>query len=161
MADDGKGSSIRIPSFLISYSDGKLVKDYFQQLRQNRTKEQEHLTPEGYLHSPRKGHQVIMQAKIDFGIGEMKKNKNEKINVDIWYSTLYELQESRIDFDKLAKMQDIFKDKVIFHPRTYVYGCLWCDQKTKDKNCIFNGKYCPFVPDDVDKNVIRPRELLD
>lgn len=45
-----------------------------------------------------------MQAKIDFGIGEMKKSKNEKINVDIWYSTLYELQESRIDFDKLAKM---------------------------------------------------------
>ena len=45
-----------------------------------------------------------MQAKIDFGYGEMKKNKDEKVNVDIWYSTLYELQDSRIDFDSIAKM---------------------------------------------------------
>lgn len=47
---------------------------------------------------------MIVQAKIDFGMGEMKKSKDEKIGVDIWYSTLYELQDARIDFDSIAKM---------------------------------------------------------
>ena len=45
-----------------------------------------------------------MEAKIDFGIGEMKKSNHDKINVDIWYSTIYELKNSRIDFDNFAKM---------------------------------------------------------
>ena len=30
MADDGKGSSIRIPSFLIKYMDGQAIKDHFE-----------------------------------------------------------------------------------------------------------------------------------
>ena len=34
----------------------------------------------------------------------MKKSNYDKINVDIWYSTLNELKNSRIDFDNLAKM---------------------------------------------------------
>lgn len=38
MADDGKGSSIRIPSFLIRYADGESIKDYFKELAANRTK---------------------------------------------------------------------------------------------------------------------------
>lgn len=100
---------------------------------------------------------MIVQAKIDFGMGEMKKSKDEKIGVDIWYSTLYELQDARIDFDSIAKMQDIFNDKVVFQPRTYLYKCLWCDQKTKEKNCIFDGKYCPTVPDGIDKSRLEPR----
>ena len=91
----------------------------------------------------------------------MKKSKNEKINVDIWYSSLYELQESRIDFDSLAKMQDIFTDKVVFQPRTYVYGCYWCDKKTREEICIFDGKYCPLIPDDVDQSAVNARDFID
>ena len=89
------------------------------------------------------------------------KKSNDKINVDIWYSSLYELQDSRIDFSHLATMQDIFKDKVVFQPRTFIYGCLWCDQKTLEEKCIFDGKYCPYYPDDVDPTRVRPRDLID
>ena len=43
-----------------------------------------------------------MEAQIDFGIGEMKNSNHDMINVDLWYSTLYELKNSRIDLDNLA-----------------------------------------------------------
>lgn len=45
-----------------------------------------------------------MQALIDFGFGEMSVSLEDPINVDIWYSNIYELKESRMDFASLAKM---------------------------------------------------------
>ena len=87
-----------------------------------------------------------MQAHISFGSGDVAAKSSGKVNVDIWYSSLYELQDARMDFSSLAQMQDVFKDKVVFQPRTYTYGCLWCSKKKKEEKCIFNGKYCPYEP---------------
>ena len=59
MADDGKGSSVRIPSFLIRYSDGERIKKYFEELSKNKTESLKNGSHDGH---DRKGHQVIMQA---------------------------------------------------------------------------------------------------
>ena len=56
---------------------------------------------------------MIVQAEIDFGFGQMN-SSNDKVEVDIWYASTYELEESQIDFASLARMQDIFKDHVVF-----------------------------------------------
>lgn len=59
---------------------------------------------------------------------------------------------------------------MVFQPRTYTYGCLWCSQKKKAEKCIFDGKYCPFMPDNEDsktKNKMlhqtkpSPRDMID
>lgn len=104
MADDGTGSSVKIPSFLIRHADGKLLKDAIHKLARNDSKNwhanqtnvdknssrysrgwKYHGSRVGYKN---KGHQVMLRAKVDFG---RDSKSTEVVNVDVWYSNIYEL----------------------------------------------------------------------
>ena len=54
----------------------------------------------------KKGHQVLMQATVDLGFNN---KKMDKVEVDLWYSDIYEIFDSQLDLKALAIMQDIYK----------------------------------------------------
>lgn len=95
MADDGRGSSVRIPSLFIRYSDGKEILEA--------------------VHNKEK---VIVKAEID-----LASKMDEPIEVDLWYSSAYEMLNHAWNFQDLAKMGSVFGKSVIFQPRIITYTC--------------------------------------
>jgi len=94
MADDGKGESVYIPTFLISMYDGMRLKETIHKKdKEDETKHQK----------------VVIQAEIDL-ISRTKGN----LQVDLWYSGAYELMQAGLDLNKYAEMQDIFGERVNF-----------------------------------------------
>lgn len=76
------------------------------------------------------------------------------IEVELWYSNIYSLYESRFDIQQYAIMLKIFQDnkQVVFKPRTFVFNGQGWSKDRKEKNCIQNGKYCLDVPQDLTKS---------
>ena len=132
MADDGNGESIYIPSFLIGYHDGAKIKStiHIEDRIEN------NLEGEAAKRHRRNGNRIVMRAVVD-----LAQQTNGMIQVDLWYSGAYELMQVGLDFKKYAEMQEIFKHKVKFQPRTMTTSCTRC--KT---GCVANGNYCPVVP---------------
>lgn len=71
MADDGKGESVYIPTFLVSMYDGMKLKETIHKKDEKDNK---------------KHQKVVIQAEIDL-ISKTKGN----LQVDLWYSGAYEL----------------------------------------------------------------------
>ena len=84
-----------------------------------------------------------MQATID-----LQTKTEGVVEVDIWYSTIYELAKSYIDLDSLATMEDIFNGTVRFQPRVLTRNCQYCSEYTQENLCILRGKFCPLLPND-------------
>ena len=120
MADDGKGSSVNIPSFLISNSDGMKILDaigeewkeisYEEDFESLPKEGEEVTTAEGeqwenddYFYEDeveyKKGQKVIVQAHIDIA-----EPTSGAVHVDLWYTSIYELFNSGWDFRELAKV---------------------------------------------------------
>jgi len=94
----------------------------------------------------RRGHQVIIQAMLG---GKMA--QSDKVQVDVWYTSVYELFQSEWNMTRLSQMQDILKDHVKFQPRTLFRTCRFCPAKCIEKRCIQKGKYCADIPHDLAK----------
>lgn len=135
MSDDGQGSSIYIPSFLIGKRDGDLIKEAIHEAkvddigkkkddwdngnsededaRKNRDwANKDEADRDQYQKT---GHQVIMQ-----GIIAGKVSKSDTVNIDLWYNSAYELYNSNWNLQLLAEMSDAFHQNVsvVIQPRT-------------------------------------------
>lgn len=116
MSDDGTGSGIRIPSVLISKTDGEKLVNFM------RTAGQAELDQISVL--------------IDF---DMTRPDN-RVEYDMWYSSSNDLALDFIqDFMKLDK---VLGDSVLMTPRFVFWVCVDCDEEFMHNNCFGAGKYC-------------------
>lgn len=98
---------------------------------------------------------MIMQGVIDG-----KVTREDTVSVDLWYTNVYELYQSKWNLINMARMQDIFDSdgvetsRVTFQPRSLFWkgSSNSEEQKRKNKYCVQNGKYCPEVPDQLRLN---------
>ena len=72
MADDGKGKSVKIPSFIIGYQDGVILKEAIYKKMP--------------ADSRRKHNAVIFEADID-----LTTKSRDMVRLDLWYTSIYEL----------------------------------------------------------------------
>ena len=79
MADDGKGSSVHIPSFLIGYKDGQAIIKATRQVLGNGSGQ----------------NKVIIQAKLEYS----STVKNGPVDLDFWYSSVYEIALNDIELE--------------------------------------------------------------
>lgn len=169
MKDDGKGGSIKIPSFLVGKRDGKAIKEAIHEMNMpdikkasnekkaeneaadalsgdveivNIHKSRDFVNDEEAdreLHYNKSGHQVMIQAIIGEKLG-----KRDTVSIDLWYNNAYELYAANWKLKEFAKMQDIFHRhvKVQFQPRSlFRKGSEWPEMVTRGQ-CILDGKYC-------------------
>lgn len=59
---------------------------------------------------------VIVQADID-----LTTKSHDLVNVDFWYTDVYEIVLNGVDFTDYAEMSQIFDGHVNFQPRSMVY----------------------------------------
>lgn len=152
MADDGSGSSVKIPTFLISYSDGQKL---IQAIHHSEEIEEE---KKADGKRPSYKNFVIIQGNVDISTKTSK-----PIELDMWYSSIYELWTSKFELDDIGKMHRMLGKRVNFQPRTMTFNCDYCDEKTKEKWCVHDGKYCPIYPPSMKnalKETIEPMNLL-
>ena len=112
MADDGKGESVYIATFLISMYDGMKLKEaiHHKDIPKSVDAELEDLDQDEDEEEPAKKHnKVIVQADID-----LISKTDDVIQVDLWYSGAYELLQAGIDFAKYSQMQSIFTENIKF-----------------------------------------------
>lgn len=155
MSDDGTGAHVNIPTFLIGKSSGDKIKAQVHKSEVEGSNSTHHRWQTGnhsrhsrnwwnrghrggYL---RRGHQVIILADLDFS-----GKSNSTADVDIWYSSVYELSQTMWDLNKFSQMEDLFQGAVKFQPRIAMTDCRWCSKAIKEKQCVFDGKYCPYKP---------------
>lgn len=133
MADDGKGESVNIPTFLISMIDGDKLKEVI------------HSSEEAAAEENTSGkrmdwkNMVVMQAELN-----LMSKTDKPVQVDLWYTGASELYDAKIKLDQYAKMSDLFGNQVKFQPRTMVHTCVYCQPEIK-RQCILDGKYCPTL----------------
>ena len=134
MADDGKGSSVYIPTFLIGKKDGDVIKEEIHQKRE----------PKKNRYGKRQSlyQSIIIQANLRLG----NKDK-DKLHLDVWYGSIYEFALSDVNLRDYSDMSELFKNDVIFQPRIMTKSCESCNEENKKARCINNGKYCPIAPD--------------
>lgn len=170
MADDGKGGSIQIPSYLIGKHDGKSLKEAIHEMEmpeikkasEDKKKENEALDSladqHGEIVNVHKNRDFVNddeanreehyknsghQVMIQAVIGG-KIGKRDTVNIDLWYNNAYELFAARWKLRDFAKMQDVFHRhvKVQFQPRSlFRKGSDWPEMVTRGQ-CILDGKYC-------------------
>ena len=164
MADDGKGESIYIPTFLIGTYDGTKLKEAIHKDHEDHDEHDaaresftaDELAEELQHHGKNK---VIVQAEISIA------SKTDDIGVDLWFAGAYELAQVGLQLEKYAEMQQIFKKHVTFQPRVLTTSCYFCDESTKSM-CLNNGKYCPVIPielrsqDTLRKEHISPKNVI-
>lgn len=90
MADDGKGESVNIPTFLIGKSDGQKLKD---SIHHNATVSQD---PEQARRDKWRNN-VVIQAELD-----LMTKTDKQVKVDLWYADVTELYQTHIQMDRYA-----------------------------------------------------------
>lgn len=159
MADDGTGSSVNIPTFLIGTSDGKILKEEIHKKIEPKV---------GKNGRKRSRHQaIILQADLRLS---NKEDKGEKLHLDLWYGSIYEFALSDIQLADYAKMSDLFQEHVIFTPRVLNKRCKHCNEAHKKGLCIHDGDVCPTAPDEplykrdpyfLEENHLSPYKIID
>lgn len=137
MADDGMGSSVYIPSFIIKKSDGESLKKAVTSWEHSKKNHDDSARQK----------RVVIQADISVAT----KTKG-MIDVDLWYTGAYEFRTAGWDFKDLAEMQDIFSHRIAFEPRAIINRCNkgLCSKEEKNTLCINDGKYCPVYPSNIE-----------
>ena len=126
MVSDGTDTGIIIPSFLINFHEGKMIKELVHS--DDAPNELDMEDTEIFNVTANGTHPVIIQASLNLA-GKTDNN----LTVDIWYSSVYEFasQPAMMDLSDFALMSDLFYGKVMFHPRTEVRSCLYCTEESK------------------------------
>ena len=91
MADDGKGESVNIPTFMISSFDGEKLKEAIHKETDDGDD-----VPED-IERNKGSNKVIIQANI-----AIMEKTDGIIDVDFWYTGAYELLQAGIDFSKYS-----------------------------------------------------------
>mmetsp|Transcript_28897 Transcript_28897/g.27797 ORF Transcript_28897/g.27797 Transcript_28897/m.27797 type:complete len:299 (-) Transcript_28897:73-969(-) len=69
---------------------------------------------------------------------------DNRVEYDLWFSSILDLTKEMIV--DLGTYSRAFGSHTLFTPRIYTYNCMYCPAEVKNKNCIFNGEYCSFLP---------------
>jgi len=123
MSDDGSGAGIRIPSMLISKSDGiKLIK---------------------FLENAQEEELSQMAIQTYFDISK----PDNRVEYDIWFSSS---NDKALDFiQKFGKVDAKMGEQVLMTPHYIFQSCSEpCDETYKKENCLADGKYCGFYYSD-------------
>lgn len=123
MTDNGSGGNIFIPSFIISKTDGELIKNA---IKNSRTGKHVALT-------------LVFDMKQDEG----------KVNYSLWYSSENKKVYSFLKEFKSYAMR-FSKDQTAFTPNMVLWYCAMCREKgykESHQDCISGGRYCAPDPD--------------
>lgn len=121
---DGTGGSVHIPTILIPYRDG------MELLNIIRSEEDD-------------GHQVVLKADI-----ELSQSHANDVNYELFYGSILDLDSDLIL--ELYEYQHALGERASFTPRIKTFDCQFCPDDFKANQCIDNGKFCFFVPDDTE-----------
>ena len=132
MSDDGTGSSITIPSMLIGYKHGQILRDFMVNA------------------SATEVAQIKLMAKFEI-------KYKAKPSVQVWYSSsdkkflkfLADLDDYLIDVEEL----------LTWEPRFPTYACPECQTQYKHDSCLGDGRYCVMEAVDA-KPGYQPKEIL-
>ena len=124
MADDGKGKSVTIPSFIINYQDGVILKEAIHKVMPKESR--------------RKHNSVIIQADID-----LTTKSRDMVRLDLWYTSIYELGKTGVNLLDYQDMSETFENHVIFRPRSLEKRFV---KDGKNANCLKDHLYCVVQP---------------
>jgi hypothetical protein len=132
LSDDGTGGGIRIPSMLITKSDGKKLLDF---VRRASDEEIEQL--------------AIMAEFV------MEKPDN-RVEYDIWYTSS---NDRALDFiSDFKEFDEKFGEIVLMEPHFVFWKCNFCEDNYLKNDCYGGGKYCAVEPSDSN---IKGREIIE
>lgn len=117
MSDDGSGSTINIPSFIIRKRDATLIKETLS--KQNASS-------------------VYVRAGLEIA------HPDNRVEYEFWYSTVLDV-EPWLMYD-LSLYQKALSKNALFTPRILTYSCTGCSNELKQSLCLADGKYCPYLP---------------
>jgi hypothetical protein len=121
MADDGTGNAVKIPSFLIGYIDGTLLKDAIFETEEIQAEDHDEKNLTNWKRT--KNNRVIIQGNINVAT---RSNNAEDIRADMWYSSIYELYLSDLDLKAYSDILLYLQSHIKFQPRMLTYSCLDC-----------------------------------
>lgn len=78
--------------------------------------------------------------KVDMSLA----NPDNRVEYDLWYSSILDLTPESIK--QLNTYQKPFGSDALFTPRILTFDCQNCPKFIKDKNCLSDGRYCPYRP---------------
>ena len=131
MSDDGTGGGLKIPSMLISYTDGQKILDFMK----NATF-------------------VELRAIVVLASFEQAK-PDDRVEYDIWFTSS---NDKAMDFIyEFASTDRELGDKVLMTPHYVFWKCNSCEQKYLDNDCYANGRYCAIEPGN---DHIKGREVI-
>jgi hypothetical protein len=117
MSDDGTGGGIRIPSMIISQTDGKKIVNWMK--------------------TASKAELMSMVVMADFVV-----DKVDQVSYELWFTSTSDRGLNFIeDFAKMHADLNV-EAKVSFEPHYVFWECLGCEQKYIDNDCYGAGKYC-------------------
>ena len=82
----------------------------------------------------------MINMQIDLGLD----NPDNRVEYELWYSSVFDLSSQQIK--ELAQYQSAFGNNTLFTPRIMTFECLNCPAMIREKNCLSDGKYCPYQP---------------
>ncbi len=132
MSDDGTGGGIRIPSMLITRTEGRKLLDYIKRASE---KELDSI--------------AILAEFVMF-------KPDNRVEYDIWFTSS---NDRALDFlSDFASTDSEFGDRVLMTPHYVFWKCTFCEKAYLDNDCYGGGKYCAVEPSN---SMQKGREIID
>jgi hypothetical protein len=132
MSDDGTGGGIRIPSMLISKTDGNLLLKWLESA------------------SVADKNSLVVMAEF-----VMNHQSDNKVQYDFWLTSS---SNRALDFiEDFKAFHERLEGNVTFTPHYVFWECIGCDQRYIESDCYGGGKYCAVEPSNA---AIKGREIV-
>lgn len=69
---------------------------------------------------------------------------DNRVEYELWYSSILDLSPSQMK--ELGQYQKPFGSSTLFTPRILTFACELCPKEIKERDCVSDGKYCPYKP---------------
>lgn len=92
----------------------------------------------------KKGRDVKQEESVYIMIDLAIRHPDNHVEVELWFSTLLDIPYKLIK--GMHMYHQLLGQSVSFQPRIATFACTDCPQETKEKDCLSDGKYCPFQP---------------
>jgi hypothetical protein len=120
MSDDGTGGGIRIPSMLISKTDGKKLVDFLKTCSETEM------------------NSIVIMASFE------ENKPDNRVEYDIWFTSS---NDKALDFiEDFSSTDKELGESVLMTPHYVFWKCNFCDKEYLDKDCFGGGKYCAIEP---------------
>lgn len=132
MSDDGTGGGIRIPSMLVTKTEGKMLLEFLKRA------------------SDQELDQIAIMAEFT-----MEKPDN-RVEYDIWFTSS---NDRALDFiSDFKEYDEKFGEKVLMTPHYVFWKCTFCEEQYLKNDCYGGGKYCAVEPSNEN---LKGREIID